>query len=220
MRSALTFSLILVTALSFAQPKKKRKTEVTYSGASLDIVFGHKTFINTFYNQLSDLNTFDFSKPVDVIGINLSTGSYAVGVRRVAAVNLSYNQFLSRIIQFQDSIEARISGFSINYGVGKIFHNSKGTMGLGMFGGFNSGLLKLTSHNSYKQGNAFFSPKIALQPKIIFFRIAISLLVEFEYDITNPKWTKMPSGDGYLYKLNDFNQSGAGAFLTVGYAIN
>jgi hypothetical protein len=105
----------------------------------------------------------------------------------------------------------------MGYGVGPSLSNPKKTINLNLYFGFNTGRSILAKNDFISQKNQFFSPKISLQPKFIIKRIAISLIVEAEYDISNPAWRQPKFERKGNYLLRPFNQTCITGLVSLGY---
>lgn len=231
MKNTLFIFLFLWAATAFSQvekikikkteeekPKDKKETpeDNFNSTISLDVVYGQKVFAKSFYRQLNTFDSLNFKSPLKFIGVGLSGHSFAVNARSSFAIIMYFNFIVPQPIKINDTISTKVKGFAYNLGWGKALLGPKRKLTLGFFVGFNTGYTKSKSPELGKQVNPFFSPKIALQPRVCIKKITFSLILDCEYDITNPKWRSFKSSK-QSESIKGFNQTGLSLIGSIGW---
>jgi hypothetical protein len=111
----------------------------------------------------------------------------------------------------------RISGFSVSACAGKALHNQNNTVNLFISAGFMTGRLLVKSENQGARQNIFVSPLVRLQPKFILNKLAVSIVGEYSYDLSDTVWKRtFLKGQSALH-LPSFQQSGFSAFVCLGF---
>ena len=203
------FTLVILPFSFVAQTKN-----TTLS--SFDIYYGCRPLFQNFYKQLNTINDLKFGKPLQTIGVG-SSGHFLVNRGSDFYGHWIYNQILPQTIFIQDSIKGKLSGFvfSFAYGASIISKNFV----FMFYSGFNTGRLRMFGNELIRQKNPFFSPKIGIQPKIKLGKIALTLIIESEYDISKPRWRRTSLANENKSNLDALKQSGITAQLGVGYLI-
>lgn len=192
---------------------------------SVDLIYGFRILnrsqfslnLAKKYNTFSDFNS---SSPLQYVGIG---SSYAGAIGMIGLTgNFQFCVYLPQRINLPDSSTAKSTGFNIGFtflGV-DLLKNAKNLDLLANFG-FDAGQL-LISGSGINQRNKYFAPKLSLQPKVKIGRVALSVCVEYGYDITKDKWRKTWFGPGNQENLTPSSQkigglSGLSWFMTLGY---
>ncbi|MBK7668661.1 MAG: hypothetical protein IPJ32_15785 [Sphingobacteriaceae bacterium] len=180
MKNTLLIFIFLWSATAFTQVEKikikkgkeevelpkEKKEEDFRSIISFDIVYGQKVFAKNFYKQLNTFDSLNFEAPVNFIGFGFSGHNYAVNTRSNFAIIMYFNFILPQPIKIKDTVSTKLNGFAYNLGWGKALKGPKQRLSLGFFIGFNTGFTKSKTAELGKQVNPFFSPKIAIQPRL------------------------------------------------------
>lgn len=165
-----------------------------------EAVYGYRIPQTNYYGQFNTTNNFNTNKPIQFFGLGIRQ-HLAIGAGH-GTCQLSYMYFIPTDIFIQDTIKSRLSGFSLNYSVGKsIFRKAKAIdimLGLGL----NAGLSKIYISSTINKCNPFISPKAFLSTTFyIGKRLYFSIIAEYDYDITKPNWLK----DNTFYENNNLN---------------
>lgn len=236
MKNTLFIFLFLWTALAFAQTEKikikkekeepekpKEKKEEPKSDynpiASFDIIYGQKVFAKNFYKQLNTFDSLNFKAPVKYIGFGFSSHNVAMNPRGNYAICMYFNFIMSQPIKIHDTVTTKINGFAYNLGWGTALRGPKRRLTLGFFVGFNTGFTKFKSAELGAQINPFFSPKIAIQPRLLIKKISFSVVLDCEYDVSNPQWRSFRSSK-QSESIKGFNQTGLSLFGSIGYGFH
>jgi hypothetical protein len=156
------------------------------SASFLDVCAGYRVHTANFYNQLNTVDSYKLNAPLQTAGIRWN--EYYFAQRFNAFVGLGYSQVLPHTIFIQDTLKGKITGgiFDFNYGI--LFKTR--SLNLHCYLGFNTGKLRMYGHELMKQKNPFFSPKIGVQPWLKFGKVALTAIVEYEYDVSKTNWKK------------------------------
>ena len=212
MKTILLTILILISYLVTAQKGSSA------SSTSFDLYYGYRPSFQNFYNKLNTTSKFDLNQPLQIIGIGIS-GQFIVTRGNNFFGHFIYNQVIPKDIILNDTIKCKITGFNFSYGYGDAITSKTGLFSLYYYAGFNTGRLRTYGNELARQKNFYFSPKIGLQPKIKIKNIAISLIIECDYDITNANWKHNTFSSRNQTKINKFRQSGITGQLGIGYII-
>jgi hypothetical protein len=227
MQKLLLYIFILFSTNFFAQAskikikKEKEKKEkpaapIFYNQLTLDIYYGNRAYYKGYYNQVNTIDKIDFNMPTSFVGFGFSGyAHYFKSDRWVFLAN--YYKIIPTRVFIDDSLNTKLSGYAMGYGVGPSISNSKKTINLNLYFGFNTGRTILAKNDFISQKNQFFSPKISLQPKFIIKRIAIAVMVEAEYDVSNPAWHQPKFERKGDYLLRPFNQTCLTGLVSLGY---
>jgi hypothetical protein len=131
--------------------------------------------------------------------------------------HLIYSQIVPQTIQVKDTIKCKITGFVLGVACGKALITKSGLFSTFLYIGFNTGRLRMYGNELVNQKNPFFSPKVGLQPKIKLGRLAISFIIEYEYDISNSNWKRTYFSNNTKTNLNSLRQTGITGQLGIGY---
>lgn len=229
MHKFLLYIFLLFSAISFAQAtkikikKEKEKKEAAttakpYHNNSLDLYYGYRVYDKSYYNQINSIEKkLDPKLPIQIIGFGLSGHGYTINRSGRIAGQLNYYKIIPTRIMIQDSLKTKLSGFVYGMSLGLGLTNGKKTIGIGCYLGFNTGRSTLSKNEYISQKNQFFSPKITLQPKVIIKHISISIILEAEYDVTNPAWKKTLFNRKDLHLLQPFQQNCFTGLVSIGY---
>lgn len=187
---------------------------------SLDILLGEKVFTNKFMGQINSLNNFSFGKPVSYVGLGF-VGSINDGEGIFNDGHITYSHILPDNIIIGNSIKCKISGFNFSLPVlgYNLFSEKYESTDFLISLGFNTGRIRLYGNELVRQQNPYFSPKITMSPRVRISKLVLSLIVEYEYDISSGEWRKMANSNTNKIKLDNYRQSGITAFLSLGYLL-
>jgi hypothetical protein len=79
--------------------------------------------------------------------------------------------------------------------------------------------LRMYGNELVRQKNPFFSPKVGLQPKIKLGKIAVSLIIECEYDLSKSDWRRTLFSNNDKVYINNLRQTGITGQLAIGYVL-
>lgn len=209
-----------VTKLKVKKEKEKPKKvkpdkPVFYNHASYDIYYGNRIYNKSYYNQINSIDKVDLKIPPAIVGFGISGYNHWFGTKLM--IQMNYYKIIPSQILIEDSLTTKFSGFVAGMCVGPSLATSRRKLSVTAYIGFNAGRTLLTQNEYISQKNPFFSPKITIQPKIIIKRIAISCILEAEYDVTNPKWYGTFINLKAPRLLIPFNQTCMTALVSLGY---
>lgn len=232
MHKFLLYIFLILSAISFGQAtkikvkKEKEKKEKPvkadfYHNQTIDFYYGYRVYEKSYYNQINSIDKkANASLPLQIIGAGVSGHNYSIGRTSRISSQVNYYKVIPTRITIQDSLNTKISGYVIGMGFGISLANDKKTIGLTGYLGFNTGRTTLSKNEYISQKNQFFSPKIMIQPKLIIKRISISLILEAEYDVTNPGWNRRIFERKNPYLLKPFHQNCFTGLVSIGYKYN
>jgi hypothetical protein len=197
--------------------KEKPPAPKFYNQTTLDLYYGNRVYINNIYRQLNTVERTSLSTPPAVIGAGISGHDHPFGARSRYSSILNYYKVIPATVMIEDSLKVTLSGFVAGVGAGAVFSNLKKTLNLNIYLGLNTGRTTLINNEYISQKNPFFSPKISIQPKVIIRRFAISLIVEAEYDVSNPAWKAKRWNKKEAHPLSSFNQTCYTGIISIGY---
>ncbi len=187
--------------------------------SSADVFYGYRLYSQSFYDQLNTVNKIRFDKPLQTTGVGLS-GYFSSTAKMGWHGHLIYNQVIPQIIYIQDTIKGKITGFTFGAAFGRALKTKNESFALLYCLGFNTGRLRMFDNQFLRQRNSFFSPKISIQPKIKIGKLALSFLIEYEYDISNPLWKKTLSASDNQTQISNLRQSCITGQVGLGYILN
>jgi hypothetical protein len=117
----------------------------------------------------------------------------------------------------EDTLNTKFSGYAFGFGLGPSLSTLKRNLNLNLYFGFNSGRTTLSKNDVITQKNQFFSPKVTIQTKFIVKQIALSFIIEYEYDISNPIWRQTIFERKEPHLLKPFNQNCLTGIVSLGY---
>jgi hypothetical protein len=191
----------------------------------VDLNLGYKSFSQNFKNQFNTIDNFDFSRPMQIIG--LSFGGHFDGdrvkdggkVSKEGSMYFSYSYIIPKTVIINDTIQSKVTGFSIGEAYGWDIFKKNENVDVLFCLGFNLGRTRFYKNELVRQQNFFFAPKICLQPKIAIKKFTLSFTIEFDYDVTNPNWKKTYFAKGDQIKINSFRQTSLTTLFGLGYRI-
>jgi hypothetical protein len=200
------------------EKKEKPVKPQFYHHYSVDLYYGYRVYDKNYYQQLNSPDHLDLKLPVSFAGFGVSGYPLHFGMTNRILGQANYYKIIPNRIYIEDTLHTKFSGFVMGYGVGASLATRKRKLSLAAYIGFNAGRSTLSKNEFITLKNQFFSPKIAIQPKfIIVKRIAISIMLEAEYDVTNPAWRQTVFERKDLYLLQPFRQTCYTAVISVGY---
>lgn len=190
-------------------------------GAPMEVFYGKKYFQQSFYNQLGTIAKPDFVSPLHTVGFGVS-GNFLVTRGR----NYSGHFFLTYIIPQPvkiDSIEGgKISGCIVSASLfgWELLKNQKNVHCI-VSGGINLGRLRILGNDILRQKNAQFSPMASLQPYCYLGKMKLGLNLQYDYDVSKTRWKRTWFAPKlYQHSIAGFRQTGASAFLFVGWNLS
>ena len=214
MRITIIILFIVTGSLLKAQ---KDSSQASNSIGSFDVLYGYRTGFQNFYNQINTTNKLEFNAPLQTIGFGI-TGEFSVGPGKNFFGHLCFHQIIPQTIQIQDSINCNITGFVVSSAYGWSLIQKTKNINLYFYLGSNLGHVRVYDNALTRQKNAFISPKVGIQPKVKLGPIALSMIIEVEYDISNPNWKRsvfFPSKE--QTHLNKLRQSCITSQICIGY---
>jgi hypothetical protein len=211
--------IFLIIVCMFTGSFLRSQTDSLYNNTigSLDLLYGYRSGFQKFYDQINTTDKTEFNKPLQTIGFGI-TGKFLVGPGKDFFGHLCFHQIIPQTIKVQDSIACNITGFVISSAYGWSLIQKAKNINLYIYFGTNLGHLRLYDNSLTRQKNAFISPKAGIQPKIKLGPIAVSFIIEVEYDITNPNWKRslfFPSKE--QTHVSKLRQSGVTGQIGIGY---
>jgi hypothetical protein len=199
---------------------KKEKEKISapkyYNQLTLDLYYGNRVFDKSYYNQLNSIGHIDQKSPPMIIGAGFSGYNHWFK-SRIMVIQANYYKLIPTRIMIEDTLNTKFSGYAYGFGVGPSLSSLKKNLNLNLYFGFNAGRTTLSKNDYITQKNLFFAPKITVQAKFIVKQIALSFIVEGEYDVTNPIWrqTTFERKDPHL--LKPFHQTCFTGILSLGW---
>lgn len=209
------------TKIKIKKEKEKKETPVKpdyYHNQTIDLYYGYRVYDKSYYNQINSIDKkIDTKLPLQIVGVGFSGHDYAVTRSGNVTGQINYYKVLPTRVMIEDSLRTKISGYALGLGVGYGLANLKKTISIAGYIGFNTGRTTLSKNEYISQKNQFFSPKIMIQPKLIIKRISISVILEAEYDVTNPGWNRPIFERKDPYLLKPFHQNCFTGIVSIGY---
>jgi hypothetical protein len=200
--------------------KPKIETENRPHGVTIDLYYGNRVFKKNYYDQFNSTKKLDLNSPPRVIGIGFSGYNTPVNRNLNFVSQGNYYKILPVNIYISDSLKTKFSGYVLGLGLGFGISTLNRNLSMDIYVGFNTGRTTLSKNEFISQKNQFFSPKVSVQPKIIIKRIAISLMVEAEFDVTNPAWKQTIFEKKEPHLLQPFNQTCITGLVGLGYRLS
>jgi len=190
--------------------------------ASIDLIYGQKFYKNDFYKTLSNQNNISFGGNPSCVGL-LFAGAIPYEKQKPKFRNFAGTCI--KILPFEfvlnDTIKGKVSGFNLGFTlIGYDCFPKSRALDLILIVGANTGRLKLYDNNLIRSHNPYFSPKITVFPRISIKRFTISLLAEYEQDISKAGWKKMRFGKAGSVNVDGFDQTGYSFYFGIGYRIS
>jgi len=211
------FAVLFLFLLTFyGQTKDTSSTGGEIS--SIEICYGYKTLNQNFQNNFNTTNNFKFKNPLQTIGVIYSS---LLNVSRGAVFHGTcyYNQIIPQAVLINGINKCNVTGFIFGASFGRDLFSKSEKFDLILSGGFNTGRLRFYGDELARQKNPFFAPKIAVQPKIRIKKIAISLTIEYDYDISKSTWQRTYFSNSNKIIIDKLHQTGLTTFIGVGYVI-
>lgn len=139
--------------------------------------------------QFNNTDKFSWNQPIQTFGINVGArGAFSAWSN--ARPQISFSAIRRQELFLSDTTRAQIAGFCL--GLSPIvldwpFLRRKNAGVYFAILSFNTGKVELTAEDFVKK-NTFFSPRLGVQPWIKFYRMLFIISVNYEWDISNPKW--------------------------------
>ncbi len=187
---------------------------------SVDLFYGQKVLLKPTLNQsVGDINLATFGQPMTYLGVAFS-GVLSVNRKFHYPAEVTLAHLVPQGIKFNDSISGRISGFNIGSPLAgyDIFRNSR-NVDLLMAAGFNTGRVRLFGDARLEQVNAYFSPYVALSPRLVIGKIAMRIKVMFDVDLTRSRWRNVWFSRSPKVDLGPMKNSGFSSSISVGWII-
>ena len=187
---------------------------------SLDLIYGNRSFKNNFYNRTNTLDNYKFGAPVQIAGIGYSgrievDGRYGEGY---IYGHWYYTQVVPQKVTINDSVKCNLNGYMVSFSIlGLGMFKSSSVFHLMLSSGFNTGRLRLHGNEWARQKNPFFSPSLTLQPRFLIGRMVLSLIAEYEFDISSPNWRRTYFATKNKIDLQKFRDTGATVYLCLGF---
>lgn len=198
--------------------REQRRAAALNSMMSIDAYYGTIVYKDDFYKQLNTGKSFGLNTPPTFVGIGMSGFNYLIGPTYFV-YQLDAQKYLPQQIIINDSTKSVFSGASFGIGIGKCLSSPKGNLSITYYLGFNSGRCTLTNSENISAQKQFFCPKVSLQPKLMIRRLAVSMVIAAQGDITSAKWLPKYSGGRNEVPINGFYQTGFIGMLSLGYRI-
>ena len=209
------------TKIKIKKEKEKKEDPVKpefYHNGSIDLYYGYRIYDKSYYNQINSTDKkIDPNLPLQIIGIGVSGYNHTFNTKRRIFDQINYYKIIPTSVMIEDSLNTKISSYAIGCGIGYGIGTSKKTLSVSGYIGFNTGRTTLSKNEYISQKNQFFSPKIMTQPKLIIKRISISVILEAEYDVTNPGWNRPIFERKDPYLLKPFHQNCFTGLVSIGY---
>lgn len=215
MRTLLLLCFLLTASLGLTAQVDSMLRSIT----SLDLYYGNRAFFGNFYKQLNTTSKYHFSSPVQTIGLGIS-GNFLLTRGGNFYGHFIYNQILPQTIVIQDSLKGKLNGFVFSFAYGGAYQKAESNFALLFYLGFNTGRLKITGNPQLQEKNPFFAPKVGVQPKIRFGKMALSLIAEYDYDVSKPSWRRTLSAKGDQVTMAKFRQTGLTGHIGIGYVFD
>jgi len=209
------------TKIKIKKEKEKKETPVIaehYHNQTIDLFYGYRVYDKSYYNQINSIDKqIETKLPLQIIGIGLSGQEYTVNRYDRMSAQINYYKVIPTRVMIEDSLNTKISGYALGLGIGYGISTLKKALSITGFIGFNKGRTTLSKNEYISQKNQFFSPKIMIQSKLIIKRISISVILEAEYDVTNPGWNRPIFERKDPYLLKPFHQNCFTGIVCIGY---
>ena len=219
MKKLVFIFFVFQSALGFCQDTTKAKGSAQPLYGTNYILYGTRLPQNNFYSQLNTVGKYNFSSPLQMIGIGQGryvslTGRYT-SVWRV--VHYSYSQIIPQKIIVNDTINCNVNGYVFSFCIAplSLFRKSK-FISLHISYGFNTGRLRLSGNELVNQKNPFFSPMISVRPVISIKNIRFTLRGDYEYDVSKPSWRRTYFTSKNKTDLEKFKETGITFFFGIG----
>ena len=204
---------ILFTFLHFslvAQDSAK-----TVSDSYLDIYYGYRPLFQDFNRQLNTTETIELSTPLQLIGIRGCEYIKFDWSRVRVYQHFAYNQVIPQAIYIHDTLKGRLTGCVWGMGYGGLLKSK--VINLYYYLGFNTGRRRINDKEQIRQKNPFFSPKVAIQPWFKFGKMAITAVMEYDYDISKTAWRRTLLANKDKVDIDRLRQTGITAQIGISF---
>jgi hypothetical protein len=199
-------------------PPGKAATRNTFF-TNAEFTYGNKFYYHDFYDQLPATKTISPGNAPHWLGIN-ALGTLALGTSFQLPVLVSWSYMLPYRIKINDSIEPKLSGYTVGIPLmGKDLLKSNNA-DLLVIGGLNAGRLKMSGDERVQSRNPFVSTKLLVMPRIRLARFILSCMAEYSIDISSRKWRQLYSSPIYSVTPRAFSQTGLTLSAGVGFWFN
>jgi hypothetical protein len=209
----LRFSFTSVVLLTFA-------CRLSGQSVSVELSYSDKFYDNSFYAQLPSRSSISLFQAPHWIGVHaVEHALYGAHGQMAAAVSME--QMLPYTITINDSIRAKMTGFSMGlplFGF-DLLRRSKMVDFL-IVAGANVGRLGLGGDDRVRSKNPFISPKLLVMPRIALGKLVISAKAEYSYDVSEKQWKNRMFGPKHTAAIQSFNQSGLTFGVSAGLLIH
>jgi hypothetical protein len=198
-------------------PKETPDDPELPSYATLNLTYWSRAYTHSFYDRLNSTKNFLASLGPQYAGFGFSGYDMPVNRSSTWTSMMFFNEVVPQTISINDT-PTKLNGFAFTLGFGKSLYTRKRNLGISLyFIGFNTGRLTLQNDSMGKQKNQFFSPSISIEPKVIYKRISLSVLISYEHDISKAGWMKVGRNTSELFE--GFDQSCISSFISLGYQL-
>jgi hypothetical protein len=180
MRKMMLILLVLIGPLLRAQNSSESKDTISFH-----LSYGYRTLFQNFYDQLNTVESFDWGAPLQIAGFRAS-GRMEYLINYFEA---GYAFIIPLRETIKDSLSAKIAGYTYGFCVGRIMENKY--VDFTYYAGLGFGRTTIFGNSSILRKNPFFGPKVGISPGIKLWRFGLALDIEYEYDISSPKWRKL-----------------------------
>jgi hypothetical protein len=202
--------------IKIKKEKEEAVTPIYYNQLTLDLYYGNRVYDKSYYGQINSINKIDQKLPPAIIGFGFS-GYNHLFKTRIMVFQANYYKLIPSRIMIEDTLNTKFSGYAFGFGLGPSLSTLKRNLNLNLYFGFNSGRTTLSKNDVITQKNQFFSPKVTIQTKFIVKQIALSFIIEYEYDISNPIWRQTIFERKEPHLLKPFNQNCLTGIVSLGY---
>lgn len=214
--------LILLLLVSFSlssQIDSIKKEKKYYYQFPFSPAYGTKLLKDSYFNdQLNSSGNYSFNRPLSYVGI-ICSEHIAVNMRGHYFANFYYSQVLPSTITINDTLNSNLTGCQIGIGLFGFDPVRRERVRLPITIGFNTGRLRFYGNENMLWKNGYFSPKISVHPWFQLGRISLAAIIDYEYDVSNLNWKKMPGNKNPELQPSKLSQTGLTAQLTIGYMI-
>lgn len=198
--------------------KEQRRKAALNSMMSIDVYYGTIVYKDDFYKQLNTGTSYSIDRPPTFAGVGISGFERAIGPTYFV-FEMNAQKYIPQQLIVNDSIKSTFSGGSFGLGIGKRFASANRNLSITCYLGFNSGRCTLANSENISAQKQFFCPKVSIQPKIMIKRLAISIVVAAQGDVTSAKWLPRYFNNHNEITINGLYQTGFIGMLSLGYRI-
>ncbi len=190
------------------------------SAQTADIVYSQKFYKEHFYDQVKTLGDPGSGQTSQYIGLSGSAPLMISAKFSYIAIS-SFSILVPRKITIADTLSGKITGFNFYLpAIGIDLFRKSEKVDLLINAGINMGRLRMYKNEQIRQKNPYFSPQIAIAPRFLLGKMALSLNVGYEYDISKTGWRRtMLSKRETKINVDNFRQTGIMASFSIGYVL-